>query len=135
MNDLHGAQRRRALTLLGMLTLLVAGCSGDRVADSVAQHWQGLEVRVESRPSPPVSGMNEFLVIITDQRGQPAWNCLVDVRSADVDPWKQAIQDGRVGVFRRAALVGPGERSVLQVQVRRDDQQTILRFPLNFGGR
>ncbi|MHB8353676.1 MAG: hypothetical protein ACYDCF_04450 [Burkholderiales bacterium] len=123
----------RVWALLGVLML--AGCSGDRVADSVPQQWQGLEVRVESRPSPPTSGMNEFLVIITDQRGQPAWNCLVDVRSAEADPWKQAIQDGRVGVFRRAALVGPGERSTLQVQVRRDDQQTILRFPLNFGGR
>ena len=79
--------------------------------------------------------MNEFLVIITDRRGQPGWNYLVEVRSADVDPWKQAIQDGRVGVFRRAALVGPGERSALQVQVRRNDQQAILRFPLNLGGR
>jgi hypothetical protein len=117
-----------------MLALL-AGCSGGRVPDSVPQQWQGLEVRVESRPSPPEPGMNEFLVIITDRHGQPGWDYLVEVRSADADSWKQAIQDGREGVFRRAALVAPGERSVLQVRLRRNDQETVLRFPLNLGGR
>jgi hypothetical protein len=133
MREAPGA-RRRALVLFGLLALL-GGCSGDRVPDSPPQQWQGLEVRLESRPSPPASGMNEFLVIITDSHGQPGWNYLVDVRSADDDPWKQAIQDGREGVFRRAALVAPGERSVLQVRLRRNDQETVLRFPLNLGGR
>ncbi len=131
---MNGVRRRFALVLLGMLALL-GGCSGDRAPDSVPQQWQGLEVRVESRPSPPAPGMNEFLVIMTDRRGQPGWDYLVEVRSADGDPWKQAIQDGREGVFRRAAMVAPGERSVLQVRLRRNDQETVLRFPLNLGGR
>ncbi len=135
MTQTRGARRWNAQTLIGVAVLLFGCSGGDRVADSVPQQWQGLDVRVESRPSPPVKGMNEFLVIVTDGRGQPAWDCLVDVRTAGADPWKQAIQDGRVGVYRRAALVGPGERSVLQVQVRRNDQETVLRFPLNLDGR
>ncbi len=125
---------RYVLILIGALALL-SSCSSDRVADSVAQQWQGLEIRVESRPSPPVSGMNEFLVIVTDQRGQSVWDCQVSVRTAQTDPWKQSIQDGRVGVYRRAALVGAGERSVLQVQIRRNDNEALLRFPLNLEGR
>ena len=126
---------RPVLMLMGALALL-SGCSGgNRVADSIPQQWQGLEIRVESRPSPPVSGMNEFLVIVTDERGQSAWDCQVSVRTAQSDPWKQSIQDGRVGVYRRAALVGAGERSVLQVQIRRNNNEGLLRFPLNLEGR
>ncbi len=132
MGRAHQWQPRYVLIL--MLALL-SGCSSDRVVDSVAQHWQGLEIRVESRPSPPVAGMNEFLVIVTDQRGQSAWDCKVSVRTAQTDPWKQSIQDGRVGVYRRAALVEPGERSVLQVQISRNEDETVLRFPLNLEGR
>ncbi len=121
--------------MIGLLVLL-SGCSDDRVADSVAQQWEGLDVRVDSRPSPPVSGMNEFLVIVTDERGQPACDCQVEIRTAQTDRWKQSIQDGRVGVYRRAALVGPGERSTLQVQISRNkSEKAILRFPLNLEGR
>ncbi|MDE1989439.1 MAG: hypothetical protein KGI82_03135 [Betaproteobacteria bacterium] len=118
--------------------MALAGCSGEKVADTVQQHWQDLDIRVETRPSPPALGMDEFLVIVTRSRGQPAWDCLVDIRTADEDPWKQAIQDGRVGVYRRSALVGLGERSVVQVQIHRQDNDstTVLRFPLvNLGGK
>ncbi|MBU6504142.1 MAG: hypothetical protein KGJ15_03400 [Betaproteobacteria bacterium] len=116
----------------------LAGCSGEKAADTVPQHWQDLDIRVETRPSPPQLGMDEFLVIVTRSHGQPAWDCLVDIRTADEDPWKQAIQDGRVGVYRRSALVGLGERSVVQVQIHRQDNDstTVLRFPLvNLGGK
>lgn len=134
MGSAHLWKRRYFRTVVGMLALL-SGCSSDRVADSVTQHWLGLDIRVESRPSPPVSGMNEFLIIASDGRGLPAWDCLVDIRTAQTDPWKQSIQDGREGVYRRAALVGAGERSVLQVQMHCNKNETILRFPLNLGAR
>lgn len=89
-------------------------------------------MRVESRPSPPRTGMNEFLVMTTGERGRPVYDLIVSLRTDDHDEWKQAIQDGQVGVYRRAAEVAPGIRSTLQVQIRRNDVESTLRFPLNF---
>ncbi len=119
-------------SIIAMLFLLpMAGCSEDHSADIPPQKWQGMDVRVESRPSPPRTGMNEFLVLITDQRGRPGYDLVVSLRTADLDPWTQAIQDGQVGVYRRAAKVAPGARSVLQVQIKRNDTEVdVLRFPL-----
>jgi hypothetical protein len=114
---------------LFLLVLLVA-CGRDQVADTQPQKWQGAEVRVESRPSPPRSGVNEFLVIVTGERG-PIHDIMVSIRTDDQDQWIQAIQDGEVGVYRRAAKVAPGTRSVLQVQIKRNGAEGVLRFPLN----
>ena len=116
-----------ALLLLGVL----AACSEEQAVDIPAQKWQGVEVRVEVRPSPPRAGMSEFLVMTTGERGRPVYDLIVSLRTDDQDVWKQAIQDGQVGVYRRAAEVGPGARSVLQVQVKRNGEESILRFPLN----
>lgn len=111
--------------------LLLAACGGDRVADTQPQTWQDAAVQVESRPSPPRPGMNEFLVIVTG-KGGPIHDIMVSIRTDDQDPWVQAIQDGDIGVFRRAAQVAPGTRSVLQVQIKRNGgAEGVLRFPLN----
>ena len=115
-----------ALFLLAVLT----ACGGDPAMDAPVQKWQGMEVRVESRPSPPSTGMNEFLVMATGERGRPVYDLIVSLRTDDKDEWKQAIQDGQVGVYRRAADVEPGTRSVLQVQIKRNGTESILRFPL-----
>lgn len=45
-------------------------------------------------------------------------------------PWVQAIQDGLIGVYRRAIDLGDGETAVLQVRLQRGTDETILRFPL-----
>jgi len=113
-----------------ILLVLLAACGSDQVSDTQPQRWQGAEVRVESRPSPPRSGVNEFLVIVTGERG-PIHDIMVSIRTDDQDQWIQAIQDGEVGVYRRAAKVAPGTRSVLQVQLKRNGAEGILRFPLN----
>jgi hypothetical protein len=42
-----------ALFLLGML----AACGGDQAVGIPTQKWQGMEVRVEVRPSPSRAGM------------------------------------------------------------------------------
>lgn len=111
-------------------SVLLVACSGDRVADTQPQKWQDAEVRVESRPSPPRPGVNEFLVIVTGKRG-PVHDIMVSVRTDDQDQWIQAIQDGEVGVYRRAAKVALGTRSVLQVQIKHNGAEGVLRFPLN----
>jgi len=56
---------------------------------------------------------------------------VVSVRTDDDDQWVQAIQDGEVGVYRRAARVAFGTRSVLQVQIKGDGSEEVLRFPLS----
>jgi len=45
-------------------------------------------------------------------------------------PLEAGHQDGHVAVYRRSALVGLGERSVLQVQIKCGDDETVLHFPL-----
>jgi hypothetical protein len=108
---------------------LLAACADSDNMDTPAQKWQGLDVRVETRPSPPAVGMNEFLVIATGDRGRPAYDLIVSLRSSDADPWKQAIQDGQVGVYRRAAELDAVARNSLQVQIRRGATESVLRFP------
>lgn len=120
---------RRSVMLLGVLGFLAA-CGGRQATDAPPQMWGDVEVRIESRPSPPRTGMNEFLVMVTGERGKPISDLVVSLRTDDRDAWRQAIQDGQVGVYRRAAEVAPGTRSVLQVQIKRNGTESVLRFPL-----
>lgn len=133
-NNLHipvDLLRRISINRVGLVALLLlAACDGgNSVPDMQPQMWEGAEVRVESRPSPPRAGINEFLVIVTGERG-PVHDIMVSVRTDDHDQWVQAIQDGEVGVYRRAATVGSGTRSVLQVQLKRHGTEEVLLFPL-----
>lgn len=111
-------------------TLLLSGCTPDSVSGPkiANQHWKNLLVQVESRPPVP-QGHTEFLVILTDERDHPAWNCLVSVRSNANEPWVQAIQDGRVAVYRRAVVID-GAHPRLQVQIERGDEKGYLEFAL-----
>ncbi len=121
-----GVVRLCSVLLLG--AQLAACGSGDVTQQLPPQQWQGLEVRVESRPSPLHDGANEFLVMVADSRGKPAYNLVVSMRTSDSEPWKQAIQDGQVGVYRRAIKAEPG--AVLQVQLKRNEAESVLRFSL-----
>ncbi len=112
-----------AASLLGML----AACGSESAQQLAPQQWQSMQVRVESRPSPLHDGTSEFLVMV-DNRGKPAYNLVISLRTSDAEPWKQAIEDGQVGVYRRAIKVEPGAE--LQVQIRSKDAEGVLRFPL-----
>lgn len=117
--------------VLGVLLILLGACSEDRSADAPPQNWGNMKVSIESRPSPPRVGMDEFLVMVTDGHGRPTYNLVVSLRASDQEPWKQAIEDGQMGVYRTAVGVAPGEKSVLQVQLRRnDDIEHVMYFPL-----
>jgi hypothetical protein len=114
---------------LPALALALFGCSGD-TQDSPIENWRDLQVHVESRSYGPIPEMKELLVFVNRNRVLPAWDCRVDLRTSDADPWKQAIEDGHVGVYRRAAKVDEREHSVLQVWIRAEGNETILRIPL-----
>jgi hypothetical protein len=111
------------------ILLALASCGGD--AESIpSQQWQGITIHVQSRPSPPEPGMNEFLVIATYKSGKPGYDLFVRLRTRDGDPWREAIEDGEEGVYRRAVYVPDSEHAVLQMKIKRNDTESILHFPL-----
>lgn len=128
-DNLRKVAVKNRVLLFAMLVLLSA-CGGRQAADSPPQILGDVEVRVESRPSPPRTGMNEFLVMVTGQRNKPISDTVISIRTAEQDTWRQAIQDGQVGVYRRAAEVESTTRSVLQVRVKRNGTESVLHFPL-----
>lgn len=87
-------------------------------------------MRIETHPNPPLAGMSEIVVIITGPHGKPIPDLTVSLRGNDSVPWVQAIQDGFIGVYRRAVDIGDGETVVLQVRLQQGMEQKILLFPL-----
>lgn len=96
-----------------------------------AQTWEDVKIQVETRPPMLEKGMNEFLVIATKIDRRPAHNLVISLRINDRGPWHQAIQDGEVGVYRRAINTAMPETDVLFMRVARDNRETILKFPLS----
>ena len=88
-------------------------------------------VEVQSRPMPVRPGMNEFLVITTLERGKPVSDFIVEMRGSDSAQWRQGIQDGHSGVYRKAVHI-PDTATHLQVKLRkkREESENVLLFPL-----
>lgn len=86
-------------------------------------------VRIETHPNPPLAGMSEIVVIITGPHGRPAGDLTVSLRGNDAMPWVQAIQDGFIGVYRRAIDIGEGGTAVVQVRLEQGSVQKVLLFP------
>ncbi len=126
---LSGPRTRHWRAALPALVVAVCGCSGG-TQESPTVNWRDLQVHVESRSYSAIPDMRELLVFVNRNRVLPAWDCRVDLRTSDADPWKQAIEDGHVGVYRRAAKVDEREHSVLQIRIRAEGNETVLRIPL-----
>lgn len=94
-----------------------------------AQHWNEMLVRIETHPYPPLAGMSEIVVIVTGPHGKPAGDLIVSLRGNDSMPWVQAIQDGFIGVYRRAVDLGDGETAAVQVRLQKEEVQKVLLFP------
>jgi hypothetical protein len=114
-------------------TLLVAGLAacnnGGETISIPAQHWNDMVVRIETHPNPPLAGMSEIVVIVTGPRGKPAGDLTVSLRGNDSMPWVQAIQDGFIGVYRRAIDIGDGKKAEVQVRLQQGAAQKVLLFP------
>ena len=115
--------------LAATAALLLFACTGGSQYDPAPQKWLGNAVVVQTRPAPVEAGMNEFIIIATQPRGLPVADLRVMIRLSDDEPWRQAIEDGATGVFRRALALREGER-VLQVQLRKGSDTGVLRFLL-----
>lgn len=119
---------RFVLLVLALFTC--AACSnGGGVGGSPPQQWGDITVVAESRPSPPRVGMNEFLIIATAAGGKPAWDMVVMLRPEADESWRQAIQDGESGVYRKALPLVAGPQSV-HVKLTRNGDETMLEFPV-----
>jgi hypothetical protein len=114
---------------VAILTLALWACGSDASYTLGQQRFGDATIQIQSRPSPVTVGMNEFLIIATDARGGPVHDLLVDIRMKDGDTWRQAIQDGFSGVYRKALEVDSLQEQ-LQVKVKRGTTETVLRFPI-----
>ncbi len=116
------------------LSLLLAACSEDYAPGSNAilpQYFDGIQLRLESRPEPVRAGMNEFLVIATTKRGLAAYNMVISLRTREQSEWRQAIEDGESGVYRRALLLRRGDNALLvEVRQPRRGKTKVFRFPI-----
>lgn len=118
-----------------VVCLILVSCSDARNAPVLPpQIWEGVEVSVETRPLVPAPGMNEFLVIATEKPRRPTADMIVSIRMGEADPWRQAIQDGHVGVYRRALLIGKEANPVLHIYLKRGGKEGMLNFPLQMHG-
>jgi hypothetical protein len=113
--------------ILLALVLAVAGCSGQ--SDAVPQKWEGFDVRIETQPSPPRTGMNEVTVQVSGKHGKGVHGLIVSLRMTDSESWKQTFPDGDLGIYHGAADIRPG-RTTLQVQIDRDGNTSELHFPI-----
>jgi hypothetical protein len=117
--------------LLSFLAAGLAACNdGSEPLSIPAQHWKETDVRIETHPNPPLAGMSEIVVIVTGPHGKPTQDLTISLRGNESMPWVQAIQDGFIGVYRRAVDIGDGEKVVLQVRLQQGTEQKVLLFPL-----
>ncbi len=94
--------------------------------------WLGeVEVFVESRPGKPKAGMNEFLVIATHKDHKPAYRYVISIGIKGRNKWRQSIQDGYSGVYRRATQVYDPSVDILAVKLEKNGKTEILYFPLD----
>lgn len=109
---------------------LTACGNNDHAIEIPAQRWRDMNVRIEPHPNPPVAGISDMVVIITGPRGIPVHDLIVSLRGNESIPWVQAIQDGYVGVYRRAVDLGSTSPALLHVRLQHGNEQTILEFGL-----
>jgi hypothetical protein len=112
-----------------VLSLALWGCGSDASYKLGQRQWGDVVIEVQSRPAPVTVGMNEFLIIATDARGGSVHDLLVELRMNDNESWRQAIQDGFSGVYRKALAVG-SLQDQLQVKLKRGTDEMDMSFPV-----
>ncbi len=127
---------KKILTILASLLVVgLAACNDEAKPLQIpSQQWKENVVRIETHPNPPLAGMSEIVVIVTGPHGRPTGNLIVSLRGGESQPWIQAIQDGFIGVYRRAVDIGESNSTVVQVRLQEGAEQKVLFFPLKLTG-
>ncbi len=111
--------------------VMLTACGGGEPSFQLGtQSWNDVHLTIEARQSPADPAIFEFLMVGSNAQQRPANNLTVSIRIREQDRWKQAIQDGLVGVYRRAYKVNDPRVDALQVQIRRGDEEGVLQFAL-----
>ena len=112
---------------------LALGACDTKVPTMPVQTWKGMTFSVETRPPKLGVGMNEFLVVASkvSNNNSPAHDLIVYLSIEGTHHWEEAIQDGFVGVYRRAVRVFDPAHDVLLLKIVHGKDTGILRFPLN----
>ncbi len=114
-----------------VLTFSLLGCSDDiPIYRFTPQQWGDVIITIEARPGPTAGSVCEFLIMASFANNTPAHSMMVSIRMNDQGPWKQAIQDGMVGVYRRSDRVNSLDTDVLAIQLKRKGEEGVLRFAL-----
>lgn len=120
--------------ILSLMAVCLVACSGEDPRYAMEPlRWGDTVIKVEPRPAPVRTGMNEFLVLATTERGRPVFDMIISMRADHGHKWMQGIQDGHSGVYRKAVMVPKGA-DTLYVQLQKIDTEEgeILAFPLIF---
>ncbi len=110
--------------------LLINGCSSD-AQRLPTQTWENLFVTIETRPPTAQRGMNEFLVLVNEEQKRAASDLIVTLIVKGNEKRYQAIQDGHVGVYRRAIPINDPSTDVVIVEIQRDGETGYLEFHLS----
>lgn len=114
-----------------VLTFSLLSCSDDiPIYRFTPQQWGDVIITIEARPGPTAGAVCEFLIMASFANNTPAHSMMVSIRMNDQGPWKQAIQDGMVGVYRRSDRVNSLDTDVLAIQLKRKGEEGVLRFAL-----
>ena len=118
------------LGLVMIIGIVTSSCSNNDAYFLPVQHWHGIEFLVEPGPSPVRPGSTEFIVRATAADGHAAFDMVISVRLDENSSWRQAIQDGQTGVYRRGLVVAAGQET-LYMQIKHKGQTGELTFPLH----
>ena len=115
--------------LLSLLSIFVIACSKGEQARIPAQLWNDVIFKIETHPYPVRVGHNEIWLKATKTDGYPASTLIVWLRANESKQWVQSVQDGHIGVFRRAVEVAENDTHLF-VKLKRGQDETILEFEL-----
>lgn len=124
--------RHIGVVILFMLALSwLNGCTRGSAYILQPQWFNDVEIMVEIRPESPQVGANEFIVIATYKDKRPGFDFVISLKQQNDTRWRQAIQDGHSGVYRRAININDPVNGILIVQVVKGEEKGELSFPLN----